>query len=134
MSRVDTWETVAAVAGFAMKPRTVRGTRYALSAYTTARHLDKLARIGRTLHRLYEVACSDPIHVCNTCDAYSDADPPRRHVPPECFYARLERLEARAEKVGRELGIVVTHQRDPRGAALKLWADKEDGRMLGCFS
>lgn len=133
MSRVDTWETVASVAIHAGKPRTVRGTRSSLSAYSIALTLGRLARIAKTLHQLYERACDEDVPQCDVC-AGAICEGRSLHTPTRCHYARVERLEARAVFLGRELGIVVTTQRDPRGAAVKMWADKEDGRMLGYFS
>ena len=128
MRRVDQWEVVAAVAMRAREVKLDYGG-YA-SAFRVASTVDRLARIARTLHRLYEVQCNEPIECCDACGSVAG----RKHVPAQCFYARLERLEKRAEKIGKEIGIIVTHQRDPRGAALKLWADKEDGRSLGVLS
>ena len=40
----------------------------------------------------------------------------------------------RAVKLGAELSIVVSTQRDPRGCAVKLWSDKEDGTLIGGMS
>ena len=116
-----------------------------MSAYTLATKLDKLARIARTLHRLYEDACNVDVHACPACGGPDDDENHRRarqgklsykawkHTPTQCHYARCERLESRAKSIGAELGIVVTHQRDPRGAPIKLWADNVDGRSLGYF-
>ncbi len=134
-ARADQWEVICAVAAHASVQRVYNDmvTRIPIpSAYSIATKLDKLARIARTLHRLYEVACSDPIDICEDCK--SSGSGAEDHVPSRCFYARLERLEKRARDLGAELGIVVTTQRDPRGASVKLWADREDGRALGVFS
>lgn len=125
-ARVDAWETVAIVA------KHVYGKQgLAVSAFRIAESLDRLARIGRTLHRLYEWQCNEPIEVCDACGSVAG----RKHVPSQCFYARLERLEKRAEEIGKSLGLCVSHQRDPRGPALRLWAEREDdGSILGVFS
>jgi hypothetical protein len=42
------------------------------------------------------------------------------------FEARIDRLEARAKAIGCELGVIVTVQRDPRGAPIKLWSELTD--------
>lgn len=135
MRRIDQWEVIAAVARHVDSTRKkIRGNKvgHRLSAYSIASDLDKLARIARTLHRLYEDACNEPVRACFSCEN-STHETSANHKPSTCHYARCERLEKRAETIGTELGIVVTHQRDPRGAPIKLWADKEDGRSLGYF-
>lgn len=43
-----------------------------------------------------------------------------RHLPGECHYAKVERLEERASSIGQQLGVIVTTQRDPRGASVKI--------------
>lgn len=130
MKRVDQWETVAAIADHVNEHRNQGGY---MSAYAIAVRLDKLARIGRTLDRLHTAACNDRIKICKWCrdgvSFHQDG-----HIPKICHFARVESLEKRAEKIGAELGCVVTTQRDPRGPAIRVWADKEDGRLLGVFS
>ena len=132
MRRVDQWELVISVARHARQDFcSTSGEYYGQSAYRIAGSLDKLARIARTLHRLYEHACNEPTKICAACLNASVTWSPVLHKPSACFNARLERLEKRAADLGTELGVVVTTQRDPRGAAVKVWADKEDGRLLG---
>jgi hypothetical protein len=132
MSRVDQWEIVAAIAIRACKPRTVRGVRYSLNAYRVASQLDRLARIARTLTRYNTFACNQDTapHSCLACGG----ELARGHSFTNCFYGKVEGLEKRAELIGKELGLVVTTQRDPRGQSVKVWADKEDGQQLGGFS
>jgi hypothetical protein len=128
MSRVDTWWTIASVAAHVAKV----GPR---SAFSVADALDKLARIARTLHRLGELACNEDVPLCDNC-ANATGEPghgPRKaHV--KCHQERVERLATKAGHIGAGLGIVVSHQGDPRGPALRLWADHEDGKLLGCMS
>jgi hypothetical protein len=119
--RVDTWETVAAIAMFAGKPRTVRGVRYQLSAYRIAAGVDRLARLARALKRHDEDRCNGTIGSSEWILDYAKSD------------RIVARLEERVQAVAKELGVVVQHQRDPRGPTLKLWADKVDGRLLGCL-
>lgn len=119
MKRVDQWEMVAAVASFACRRRTVRGVRYAMNPYRVAVALDKLSRIATTLRRVYTDMCNGTIGNSEWILDQSKAD----------RYA--SRLESRAALIGQQIGIVVTCQRDPRGAPIKLWADREDGRALG---
>lgn len=147
MKRVDQWEVVAAVASHVAvvciqtgnaKVRGVAGHRIPVSGYTIATKLDKLARIARTLHRLYEDACNVRVPTCKKCQGLIEENGvchgPRKAYAEQCHYYRTERLEARAVAIGTELGIVVTTQSDPRGAPIQLWADKEDGRSLGYFA
>ena len=52
------------------------------------------------------------------------------------FDARVTRLENRAKAIGAELGVIVTTQRDPRGAPVKIWSSMEDeaserGTLIG---
>lgn len=128
MNRVDQWEAVAlcALAAFGKTPTACNG-------YAIASRLDRLARIARTLHRLYEAQCSEPIEVCDRCGSVAG----RRHIPSQCFEARLERLEKRAASIGAELGLTVETQRDPRGASVKVYASSDDASaergMLACF-
>ena len=143
MKRVDQWEVVAAVASHVAvvciqtgnaKVKGVAGHRIPVSGYTIATKLDKLARIARTLHRLYEDACNVPVRSCFSCaNSTSEVSSLRRqnHKPSLCHYARCEKLQKRAEALGTELGLIVSHCTDPRGAPIRLWADKEDGRSLG---
>lgn len=175
--RVDQWETVAAVA-----VHTARLT--SLSSYAIADRLDRLARIGRTLHRLYEVACSEDTAesmwlpesgyiyrrrgkgwdiVCMSVKPAEVVYVGRESIDgAEChvwtylpqtgariaqavqnarrgsdegaaFTRRLSRLERRAADIGAELGVYVECERDPRGAALRLWTSSAAGTLLGCF-
>lgn len=135
MKRVDTWEQVAAVA---LHVKDHMRTSLPISGFTIAMRLDKLARIGASLHRLYEVACNEDVPLCRKClgsgtEENGVCHGRKKHFAKQCFYYRVESLEKRAEDIGLVLGIVVTAQRDPRGASIKLWADKEEGRMLACF-
>jgi hypothetical protein len=139
--RIDAWEVVAAVAlhcaaNGITKDRKPTGDA---SPYRVALACDKLARIARSLDRLNTDACNVPVPTCATCSAswvHGKLIPGDggEHKPSQCHFARTERLEKRARDIGAELGIVVTTQRDPRGPAVKMWADKEDGRALGVFS
>lgn len=126
MKRVAQWELVITVGRHA----TIKG----LSAYATAIELDKLARIGRALMALNTFACNESLEhrTCKACGGTSRFA--GSHKPNSCHYARTEAAEKRAVAIGAKLGIVVSTQRDPRGASVKLWADKEDGKALGCFS
>ncbi len=131
MKRVDQWEIVAAVAMrcplIARDPGKVR----AMSPFGVAQRLDKLARIARTLHRYYEWQCNDDTsaHTCLDCGGTRKGP----HTYANCAGAKVYALQERAEKLGVELGIVVENQTDPRGAPIKLWADKVDGHSLGCI-
>jgi hypothetical protein len=131
MSRVDTWWTIVAVAAHVARS----GWGNSKSANSVAAALDKLARIARTLHRLDELACNEQVPMCDNC-ANGTGEPghgPRKgHVM--CHQERVERLVNKAARIGTELWIVVSHQGDPRGPALRLWADHEDGKLLGCMS
>ena len=121
MSRVDSWEVIVAITTHVRDlearnahPWRDNGIGRPLSAYRLASMLSQLARKGATLHHRYEVACNDPVD--------------------QAFGRATERLEASAEKLGREMGVTVECQRDPRGAAVKIWADRVDGRLSGVFS
>jgi hypothetical protein len=122
MKRVDRWEMVIAIG----RHSTVKG----LHSYAAATLLNRLARCALKMHALYEWQCSEPIEVCDACGSVAG----RKHIPSQCFYARLERLERQAEAIGAMLGVVVTSQRDPRGPAVSVWADQQDGKLLGVFS
>ena len=138
MNRVDQWELVAAVAikvavvciqtGNAKRKGTA-GHVIPVSAYSIATKLDKLARIARTLHRYYEWQCNEDTspHTCKACGGSREGG----HTFTNCAGAKVYTLQGRAEKIGADLGIVVENQTDPRGAPVKLWADKVDGRSLG---
>ena len=146
MKRVDRWELVAAVAmrvqtiaiqtGAATR-RGVVGHTTPIGAYAIATRLSKLASLAKTLHRLAEQACNEDVvrtwGLCVACGGAVEGRPQHGHTARKCFYANVERLEKRAEAIGAELGCVVETQRDPRGASVKIWADKVEGRMLGCF-
>ncbi len=114
MKRVDSWEAIAAVAMHCAKKKTVRGASYAISAYSVASACDRLARLARTLKRYDEANCNGEV---------SDAT--------------LDKVRARYRKtlarISTELGVTVEHQTDPRGATIKVWADKVEGRLLACF-
>lgn len=121
MKRSDQWETVIAVGRHA----TIKG----LSAFHTAALLDKLQRLASTLYRYYVWNCNEDTsaHTCKACGGTREG----AHTYANCAGAKVYALESRAEAIGLELGLVVTTQSDPRGAPIKLWADKEDGRSLG---
>lgn len=122
MKRVDQWETVATIAVHACRPRTVRGARYRVGAFRAANACDRLQRLARSLNRIYVDMCNGTI---GDSEWILDQDKAERHA---------SRLEARAVATGRDIGVIVTTQRDPRGPAIRVWADKEDGRLLGVFS
>lgn len=133
MKRVDQWEVVAAVARHVSETRPTSGKTHCASAYRIALDLDKLARIARSLDRLNTDACNIPVRACYSCE-HDTHETSASHTPRRCHYARVERLEKRAELIGTELGCVVSTQRDPRGPAIRVWADREDGKLLGVFS
>ncbi len=116
MKRVDVWEAVAAVAMHCGKKKSVRGVSYTLSACSVARNLDQLARLAAGLSR-------DDTALCN---GVSDA----AHTE---YMARRARRRKRLAVIGAELGVTIEHQTDPRGATIKVWADKVEGRLLACF-
>lgn len=73
--------------------------------------VDKLQRLARSLHKRYEAACS-----------YEWANTPE-------YERKTERTEEKAAQLARTIpGLVVEHQRDPRGWPLIL---KMDGAELG---
>lgn len=71
-------------------------------SYTIAANLMKIYKIAKSLHKRYENACN-----------YAWASEP-------AYVRRTEQLEKHAADLGQELGLTVEHQRDPRGAPLKL--------------
>lgn len=73
-----------------------------------ARNIAKLQRLSVSLRKRYEAQCS-----------YQWADTPD-------YETRTANLESKARILGQEIGIVIEHQSDPRGAALKFtFADRE---------
>lgn len=65
--------------------------------YVVTRGVLQLGKIAHQLHKRYENACN-----------YAWAT-------EEKYQRRTEKLEEKAVDIGKELGVVVGHQRDPRG-------------------
>jgi hypothetical protein len=87
-----------------------------VGCFTVAKCCVKLARIGRELR-------ADDTDLCN---GVSDS----AHL---VIMRRREKQRAKLKRIGEKLGLVIEHQTDPRGATVKVWADKIDGRLLACF-
>ncbi len=116
MRRVDSWERIAAIAVHCGKKKTTRGASYALSAYTIAAYCNSLAAMGVTLKRYDEARC-------NGVSEDEDARIERR----------LTSAHAKLGRIAKVLGVEIEHQTDPRGATIKVWADRVDGRLIACF-
>ncbi len=115
MRRIDSCERIAAIAAHCAGKKT-KARPYALPPYTIAAYCSSLASMGVTLKR-YDTA---------RCNGVTDEED-----------ARIERrLTSAHAKLGRSanvLGVEIEHQTDPRGATIKVWADKAEGRLIACF-
>ncbi len=107
---VDDLENVIALS------RHVIATGIKISSYSLAISITKIARIAKTLHKLDEASCNGTIE-------------------DEACEKQVNRYRKQLDEVTEELGkcFVIEHQRDPRGATIKIWADKRDGRQIAYF-
>lgn len=67
------------------------------NVFKVAQTVYDLGKIAKSLHKRYEAACN----YAWACE--------------EKYEKRTERLEAKAEELGKEIDVQVSHQRDPRG-------------------
>lgn len=110
MADVDMLENVIALARYVSALRSV-------SSYTLAKEIGRIASIARTLHTLDEASCNGTID-------------------DEKYEKQVERYRNTLRLITEELGncFVIEHQRDPRGATIKVWADKVDGNQIAYFT
>ena len=142
-SRVDLYDTIIRLAIVA------RAFDPSLSPYAIAQRLSDLQRYGKSLHRMYEHACSVDTATgekCPKCEGTGRVLDPKVDRKAQCkrcegtgdlgsgrFYRRIARMQDRATKLGNSLGVVLIHQSDPRGAAIQL-LDRDNDRTLGYFT
>ncbi len=107
---VDTLENVISLSRHVVSVK-------AVSSYRLALAISKIASIARTLHKMDEAACNGTIEDNN-------------------YEKQVERYRNQLQQITEELGscFVIEHQRDPRGATIKIWADKRDGKQIAYFT
>lgn len=79
--------------------------------YVVTRAVYDLQKIAGQLHKRYEAACS-----------YEYANTDR-------YNKRTENLESKAVSIGKEIGVTIGHQRDPRGWPLIVAIGNEEHRL-----